>query len=91
MQQISHLQDKDILTDMLNEEKKMISLYNTAITESNCPAMRRVLQDNLTHSYQDQYGIFDNMATRGYYPVPPADAQALQQAKQTYSNYQNTF
>lgn len=79
------LGDREILADMLNEEKEILLLYNTAIAESNCANMRRVVQDNMLQGFQDQYGVFDNMATRGFYEVKPAELEALNQAKQSYS------
>ncbi len=83
------LGDKDILTDLLNQEKEILQLYNTAIMESNCPNMRRVIQDNMLQCFQDQYGIFDNMTTRGFYQVKPADVDTLNQAKQNFSQMQS--
>ena len=83
------LGDKEILTDILNQEKELLQLYGTAITESSCANMRRVAQDNMLQCFQDQYGVFDNMATRGFYQVKLADLADLNQAKQDYSRMQS--
>lgn len=76
------LTEQDILADMLTQEKQLISSYSTLICETSCQNMRKVLQQNMTESMEDQYCIFDQMRTKGYYPTEDAPTPKVEKAKQ---------
>ena len=78
------LEEKDILNDILNQEKQIVTLYSTAITESSCPNMRQMLMQNMSQSSADQYNVFVQMRNKGYYQTKPADSQEVMQAKQKF-------
>jgi len=80
--------EKEMLTDLLDQEKQLINLYSTGISESSCKNMRQVLTQNLNEICQDQYCVFDHMRTKGYYQGKTAPQNEVQQAKQKFSQMQ---
>ena len=77
--------DKEILNDILDQEKQIISLYSTGVTESSCQNMRNLLLKNIEQTSNDQYEVFDQMRTLGYYQTSPAQDAQVQQAKQKFA------
>lgn len=88
MQQQPSLSEKDLLNDLLNQEKQIISTYSTYITEASCPNLRRVLTDHLNQTALDQFEVFDHMRKKGYYQTKDAQSQEVQQSKQKYQQVQ---
>lgn len=78
-----NLPEQMILNDMLAEEKQMVSLYSTAITESGCPNMRQTFQQNLNNCLSGQYNVFTQMKNQGFYQPKNAQPNEVQQAMQT--------
>lgn len=78
-----NLPEQMILNDMLSEEKQMVSLYSTAITESGCPNMRQTFQQNLNTCLTGQYNVFTQMKNQGFYQPKNAQPNEVQQAVQT--------
>lgn len=89
MSQTVKLSEKEMLHDLLNSEKSMVSLYATAITESTCPDLRQVLIQHMQQTCQDQYMLFDQMRSKGYYEIKDAQAGDTQQAKVKFTNMRN--
>ncbi len=80
--------EKEILNDLLNQEKQIISTYSTAVSESSCPNMRQLLLRNINECSTDQFNIFSTMVTKGYYQTKDAQDQEVQQAKQKFQQMQ---
>ena len=76
-----NLSEQDLLNDLLNQEKQMISSCALYIQEASCPNLRRVLTDQFNQTCQDQYTVFDNMRQKGYYTTKDAPDNEVQQAK----------
>ncbi|MBC8529989.1 spore coat protein [Christensenellaceae bacterium NSJ-44] len=83
------LTEQDMLTDLLSQEKQIVGLYSVAITEASTPEFRQVLGNNFTNTTQDQYQTFDYMQQKGFYKIKQAQAQDIDQAKQTYCKMEN--
>ncbi len=83
------MNEKELMTDLLNTEKEIAKLYTTAITESSCPNMRQVLIQNMQQTCTDQYNLFNQMRTKGYYQTKDAQASDVQQAKQKFTTMRN--
>ncbi|SCJ68914.1 MULTISPECIES: spore coat protein [unclassified Clostridium] len=83
------LTEQDMLTDLLGQEKQIVGLYSVAITEASTPELRQVLSNNFTNTTQDQYQTFDYMQQKGFYKIKQAQAQDIDQAKQTYCKMEN--
>lgn len=78
------LSEKDILNDLLIQEKHMSSAYSTYVTEASCPNLRSLLTQNLTDIFNEQYQVFDTMRQKGMYQTKDAQTQDVQQAKQQF-------
>ena len=83
------LGEKEILNDILNQEKQIINTYTTAVTESSCANMRQLLLRNLTECSDDQFSIYNTMVSKGYYLKKDAADQDVQQAKQKFQQLQS--
>ena len=77
-----NMSEKELLTDLLNEEKNLLKEYATSMTESSCANLRQLLQTNLTECGQDQFSIFQQMQQRNMYQIPKATKQEVQTACQ---------
>lgn len=83
-----NMSEKDLLNDLLNQEKQLMSSTATFIQESSCENLRRMLTDQFEQTSKDQFTIFDHMRQKGYYPTNDADTKKVQQAKATFKNMQ---
>ena len=83
-----NMTEKELLTDLLNQEKQMMSLYATGIQEASCKNLRKILGNQFNQTSQDQYELFDQMREKGYYQAQDAASQYVQQVKSTYKNMQ---
>ena len=77
------LNEKDSLRDMLESEKQLMSLYTTALFEGSTKSVRKNFSTNLLGVAENQYLIFTQMNTRGYYEPKPADETLINEAKET--------
>ncbi len=82
--------EQDLLTDLLNQEKQMISSYAMYIQEASCPSLRKVLMSQFGQTCQDEYQVFDQMRQKGYYTPKDASDKDVQTAKSTLKNMQQT-
>ena len=79
------LDDKAMLADMLSTEKFITANYNMYANEACNPALRSEFMDLLREEHDVQYDVFNEMSTRGFYPVDPAEQAKIAQVKQTFS------
>ena len=82
------LNEKDALQDMLDGEKALMSLYTTALYEGSGKNMRKNFAENLTTVAQDQYTLYQQMSSRGYYEAPPAKKDMIDKACDTFKKQQ---
>lgn len=78
------LNEKDALQDMLESEKQLMTIYTTAIFEGSTKAMRKNFSTNLMGVAENQYSLFMQMSTRGYYQPMPANKNMIDTANQNY-------
>lgn len=78
------LNEKDALQDMLESEKQLMTIYTTAIFEGSTKAMRKNFSTNLLGVAENQYSLFMQMSTRGYYQPMPANKNLIDTANQNY-------
>jgi spore coat protein F len=81
--------EKEILNDLLNTEKQILTTYSTAVTESSCANMRQLLLRNISQISDDQFNVYNTMVTKGYYQKKDAQDQDVQQAKQKFQQIQS--
>lgn len=88
-QQQTMMGDREYLTDLLNTEKQIMGLYSTALIEASCPQLRQMLTCNFEETAQDQFGVFNNMHSRGFYETKQAQPQEVQQTVDKFSQVRN--
>lgn len=66
---MSNKEDKDLLTDLLETEKHISSIYNTAVFESASPVVRQTIQHIQKEEQQHGEQIFNYMHSHGMYQV----------------------
>ena len=79
------LNEQDALQDMLNVEKLLMSYYSAALTEGSCKPFRKEILKNFTSSADTQFNVFEQMLSRGYYQVQPAEKMLIDQKTDTFS------
>ena len=77
-----NMTEKEILTDLLNEEKSLIKEYAGNVVESSQPSLRQLLISCMSECSADQYTVFDQMRSRNMYTTKQAPTQEVQTAKQ---------
>ena len=77
-----NMTEKELLTDLLNQEKELVKGYAGNITEARCKQLRQLLTNNLTECSEDQFQLFDQMQQRNMHTAKDATRQAVQTAKQ---------
>ncbi|MGN0812448.1 MAG: spore coat protein [Candidatus Coproplasma sp.] len=71
------LNEKDAITDLLTSEKQLMSLYTTALFEGSSQSMRKEFTSHLNSVAENQYCLFSQMTSRGYYEPTPAQKQMI--------------
>jgi spore coat protein CotF len=84
-QEMTALDDVAIISDILANQKALVTRYTVALTESSCDKMRKLLTSHLTECGCDQFDSFRYMNERNQYPTEAAPAQKVAQAKQKYA------
>lgn len=85
------LNEKDTLQDMLDCEKQLMSLYTTALFEGSTKSLRNNFSQNLLAVAENQYCIYTQMNTRGYYEPKPVDKNSLDTAATTFKKQKNSL
>ena len=76
--------EKEYAEDLLCTEKHLAGQYNTFLAECATPAMVQCLGELLTDTHAMQQGLFQEMNSRGWYPVTKAEEQKITEAKQKF-------
>ena len=84
-----NMSEKELLNDLLNQEKQIMSSTAAFLQEASCENLRRMLTDQFNMTSQDQYQLFDHMRQKGYYTVTDADSKAVEKAKATFKSMQS--
>ena len=78
------LNEKDTLQDLLESEKQLMALYTTALFEGSSTTVRKNFSTNLLGVAENQYKLFTQMQTRGYYEPTPAKKDMIDEANSTF-------
>ena len=85
----STISEKDLMNDVLSSQKFITDTYNTFTNESATPSVRDEFMRILTDEHQIQADVFQTMQQRGWYDIPQAQQQKIQQARQKYESAKN--
>ncbi|MCL2675869.1 MAG: spore coat protein [Firmicutes bacterium] len=83
--ELCQLKDFDIASDVLGGQKALLKLYGTALCETDCPALRNIINNQLSEVAVDQFDTFMYMNQRGMYPTEQAPANKVKQAVTKYN------
>lgn len=78
------LNEKDAIQDMLESEKQLMSFYATALFEGNSKSVRKEFSVHLQSVADNQYSLFSQMSTRGYYKPALAEKTQIDEAAETF-------
>ncbi len=81
--------EQELLNDLLNQEKQMVTSYATFLTEASCHNLRKVLSGNLSQTSHDQFQVFEQLRDKGYYQGNDASDQEVLKVKSTYKAMQD--
>ena len=73
------MQDKEILEDLLNDEKELSSLLNTFACECANVKLKNLFLNLLDTTQANQQKVFNMMQNNGYYQVKNATAEQVKQ------------
>ncbi len=73
------MNEQAALTEVLDAEKKLVTLYADALNEASGQPLRKVLHSQLGTASEAQFQVFNLMFERRYYPLKPADESAVRE------------
>ena len=85
------LNEKDTLQDMLESEKQLMELYTIALFEGSNKSVRKNFSTNLLGVAENQYSLFTQLQSRGYYEPKPAQKAMIDEANETYKKQKNSL
>ncbi|MBQ8341729.1 MAG: spore coat protein [Clostridia bacterium] len=77
--------DKEQMTDLLMSEKYLAGCYGSYLLESATPEVVSSLRELQSDVYGAQQQLFQDMNSRGWYPVTKAEEQKIGQTKMKFS------
>lgn len=83
-QPAASMPEREIMDDALASQKYMTDTYNTYSNECVTQNVRDEFMKILNEEHQIQSDVFDTMKQRGWYNIPDAQQQKIQQAKQKF-------
>ena len=75
------MNQQELLTDLLTQEKDLVKDYASGIIESSCANLRQLLMSNLAECSTDQFAVFDEMHKRQMYDTKQAPESDVQTAR----------
>ena len=85
MEQNVRMNEQQTLNDLLSSQKFLTGMYNSYCCESATTAVKNCLSSILQDEHRIQEEIFNEMNTRGWYPVEKAEEAKINSAKQKFS------
>lgn len=85
MMQNTTFGDKEYMADLLLTEKHLASEYCTFLSEAATPEVVQTLSSLLSDTHTAAHSLFEEMNSRGWYPVTKAEEQKISSAKQKFS------
>ena len=81
----SRMSEQELITDLLSSEKHTTSAYNTFVSETDCANLRQTLMSIQQDEQRIHEDLFNAMSQRGWYAVPRAADQEVQNAKTKFN------
>lgn len=83
------LSEQELINDLIASEKHTTAAYNTFITETDCGNLRQTLMSIQQDEQRIHEDLFNAMSQRGWYTVPRAADQEVQNAKNKFNQLKN--
>lgn len=83
--------DKEMMNDVLADQKMISSIYNTFSNECVNEALRNDMLTILREEHNMQANVFNEMKKRGWYAPPNAEMTAIEQAKTKFTGIQSSL
>ncbi len=84
MENSCNFDEKQRLTDLLTSQKFITGVYNNDLIESATPEVTNCFRNILLDEHKIQHEIFEEMSSRGLYPVEKAPEEKLNQTLLKY-------
>lgn len=81
--------DREILDDILSNEKFMTSCYNEIANECSDDALKSEFVNLLVDEHSIQHDVYTEMSERGWYNTQTAQQDKIDQAKTKFKNLQD--
>ena len=78
--------DKEQASDLLMSEKFMAGNYNAFLLEAATPEIKRCLSELLNDTHSVQERLFEEMNSRGWYPLTRAQDSKIESEKQKHAS-----
>jgi spore coat protein CotF len=79
---MQHMNDKEMVNDILSMMKSSLTTYASSISETSNQQLRQTLQQIRNSDEQFQYQLYQLAESKGFYkPATQADTQDIQQVK----------
>ena len=79
------MNEQQKLNDLLTTQKFLTGAYNSYYCESATTAVKNCLSSILADEHRIQEEIFNEMNSRGYYPLEKAEENKINAAKQKFA------
>ncbi len=76
--------EKEQMTDLLMDEKHLAAQYCSFLSEAATPEVIRCLAELLADTHNAQGELFQELNSRGWYPVTKAEDNKVSAAKQKF-------
>ena len=80
-----NMNDQELVTDLLDSEKYLTTMYQTATIEAATPNIRTGFKEVLNSTLDIQHDVFSCMSQNGWYPVDSADPNKVTMTKNKFS------
>lgn len=80
------MQDKELMDDCLNSQKQITGDYNTFANECLNAQLRQTVMQLLNDEHAIQSDVFNQIHSRGWYPVPAAQQKKIDETKTRFQN-----
>lgn len=78
--------EQELLTELLGQEKQVITQVAAGIREASCRDLRKLLAAHFSQATQDEYELLDKMREKGYYLASDASKEQMQHLKNALKN-----
>lgn len=85
------LNDRDIINDILNDEKLLIWSFGTAANEASVDSLSETSFRALTDIHRLQRQLYNTMFNLGWYSLDAANPAVIQDDLKVFNNYRGQF